>query len=65
MSHETSEKAVPIDSRQAIFKALVESQDEGMSVGESRAAIALQFSVTTEEVKDIEKEGLANQWPPL
>ena len=65
MSHEPSETSVPTDNRQAIFKALVESQDEGMSVGESRAAIALQFSVTAEDVKNIEKEGLANQWPPL
>jgi hypothetical protein len=36
-----------------------------MTVGSSRAAAASRFSVTEEQVKEIEREGLANQWPPL
>ena len=53
------------DSRQVIFRALVEAQDGGLTVAASRAEVALRFSVSEEDVKDIEREGLANQWPPL
>ena len=56
---------IPIEQRQVIFKALVESQDGGQSVADSRTQVAQQFSVTEEQVKEIEREGLANQWPPL
>ena len=52
-------------SRQTIFRALVEAQDGGQSVVASRGEIARQFSITEDAVKDIEREGLANQWPPL
>ncbi|MBN9120615.1 MAG: hypothetical protein J0I06_15930 [Planctomycetes bacterium] len=48
-----------------IFKAVVEAQDGGQSVADSRAAVARQFSVTEEQVKQIEREGSDNQWPPL
>jgi hypothetical protein len=53
------------DTRQVIFKALVEAQDGGLTVAASRAEVAQRFSVSEEDVKDIEREGLANQWPPL
>jgi hypothetical protein len=56
---------LPVEQRQAIFLALVESQDGGMSVVASRAEIARRFSVTEKQVKEIEQEGLSNQWPPL
>jgi hypothetical protein len=54
-----------MDQKQAIFLALVESQDGGMTVATSRAEIARRFSVTENQVKEIEREGLSNQWPPL
>jgi DNA-directed RNA polymerase specialized sigma24 family protein len=56
---------LPVDQRQAIFLALVESQDGGMNVATSRAEIAKRFSVSEGLVKEIEREGLAQQWPPL
>lgn len=56
---------ISLEQRQMIFKTLVEVQDGGMSATESRSAIAKQFSVTEQQVKEIEREGLANQWPPL
>jgi hypothetical protein len=61
--HQTGE--IPLDQRQVIFKAIVEAQDGGQSVAASRAAAAKQFAVTEDQIKDIEREGLANQWPPL
>ena len=60
-----SEADIPVDRRQSIFRALVESQDGGLNAVASRAEVARQFSVTEAQVKEIEREGLANQWPPL
>ncbi len=56
---------IPIERRQIIFRVLVEAQDGGQSVAASRATAAHQFSVSEEQVKEIEREGLAQQWPPL
>jgi hypothetical protein len=56
---------IPLEQRQVIFRAIVEAQDGGQSVAASRADAARRFSVTEDQVKDIEREGLANQWPPL
>jgi hypothetical protein len=56
---------LPLEKRQAIFLALVESQDGGLSVAASRAEIARRFTVSERQVKEIEQEGLSNQWPPL
>lgn len=63
MSEPTGE--IPLEQRQVIFKALVEAQDGGMGVAASRAAVAKQFAVTEDLVRDVEKEGSANLWPPL
>ena len=56
---------ISVEQRQLIFKALVEAQDGGQTVADSRAAVARQFSVTEDQVKQIEREGSENQWPPL
>jgi hypothetical protein len=60
-----SDDAIPLEQRQTIFRAVVESQDGGTGVAASRAEAARRFAVTEEQVKKIEQEGLANQWPPL
>jgi hypothetical protein len=62
---EQSDDALPLDRRQTIFRAVVEAQDNGAGVATSRAEVARQFAVTEQMVKEIEREGLANQWPPL
>jgi hypothetical protein len=56
---------IPLEQRQVIFKALVEAQDSGQGVAASRTTVAQQFSVTEEQVKQIEREGSDKQWPPL
>jgi hypothetical protein len=56
---------IPTEHRQTIFRTLIEAQDAGQSVAESRKAIAKQYGVTEDVVKEIEKEGIDEQWPPL
>jgi hypothetical protein len=53
------------DRRKAVFLAVVEAQDGGMSVGASRAEAARKFAITEKQVEEIEREGLDQQWPPL
>jgi hypothetical protein len=54
-----------VEKKQTIFKALVDSQDGGMTVEASRAELAKVFSLSMDQVVGIEREGLDNQWPPL
>ena len=51
--------------RKAIFHALVEAQDQKMSVLQSRNVIARRFHVTDKQVRTITEEGLDHEWPPL
>jgi hypothetical protein len=65
VSQPLTDDEIPVDRRRTIFLALVEAQDGGLSVLASRAEVAARFSVTDDQMKEIEREGLANQWPPL
>jgi hypothetical protein len=51
--------------RREIFEALVDAQDHDMTVSQSRELIAQRFGVTEAELRQIEREGLDGQWPPL
>jgi DNA-directed RNA polymerase sigma subunit (sigma70/sigma32) len=51
--------------RKEIFLALVEAQDRGMTVTESREEVAERFGVSESQVRTIEREGLDKGWPPL
>jgi hypothetical protein len=59
------ENSLSEDRRKDIFRALVEAQDGGASVAESRDQVAQQFGVSEQEVRRIEREGLDKGWPPL
>ena len=54
-----------ISQRQSVFLRLVEEQDAGKSVAQSRGMVGNAFGISGPEVIAIEKEGLAKQWPPL
>jgi hypothetical protein len=60
-----SEAQLPEDRRKEIFLALVEAQDQNLTVAQSRALIAQRFGLSESQVRDIEREGLDGQWPPL
>jgi hypothetical protein len=50
--------------RSALFLALVEAQDQGVPVPQSRRFIAERFDVREAQIRAIEREGLENDWPP-
>jgi hypothetical protein len=59
-------KRLNLQERQDIFRALVTTQDMGlMSVPQSRQHVSKQFDISEEQLREIEDEGLENQWPPL
>jgi len=51
--------------RKEIFLALVNAQDQRMDVAQSRKQMVERFGVTESEVRQIEREGMDNHWPPL
>jgi hypothetical protein len=51
--------------RKEIFQALVEAQDQKMSVPQSRQVVAERFGITQKHLVAIEREGLDKEWPPL
>ena len=53
------------DRRKEIFRALVDAQDQAVGVARSRTLVAKRFGVSAQQVRDIEREGLEGQWPPL
>ena len=53
------------DRRREVFRALVEAQDQGAGVARSRTLVAERFGLSQEQVRDIEREGLQAEWPPL
>ncbi len=65
MTQSREAQDLPIEQRQTIFRTLVEIQDTGMAVLPARIEITKRFSVTDAQIKEIEREGLEKQWPPL
>jgi hypothetical protein len=53
------------DRRKEIFLALVNAQDQDLPVAVSRRLMVERFGLSEGEVRQIEREGLDRQWPPL
>jgi hypothetical protein len=58
-------KSIPIEQRREVFLALVQAQDNRLTVPESRRVTAERFSLSEDQVRRIEQEGLDGEWPPL
>jgi hypothetical protein len=65
MSVHSPAKEIHERLRREVFRALVEAQDGGSSVLQSRADVARHFRIPPREVRRIEGEGIDNDWPPL
>jgi hypothetical protein len=59
------EKPQSEEQRKEIFLALVQAQDGGASVADSRKLIGKLFVVSEQTVRRVEREGLDHGWPPL
>ncbi len=56
---------LPEALRKEIFRALVDAQDQEMPVDVSRTVVSERFGVSEGQVRQIEREGMDNDWPPL
>ena len=65
MAQYAKEKPLSQSQRMEVFRALVDAQDAGMSLPQSRQAICQKFAVNERQLKRIEREGLDANWPPL
>lgn len=65
MAPDNGTDALPEDRRMEIFLTLVDAQDHELDVPQSRRMIAERFGVSEEQVRQIEREGIERQWPPL
>ena len=65
MPDSQAEQSLSESRRKEIFLALVDAQDHEMTVAQSRQLIGERFGLEPNQVRDIEREGLDNQWPPL
>ncbi|HWG47987.1 MAG TPA: hypothetical protein VN688_34810 [Gemmataceae bacterium] len=65
MPQHNVEELLPETRRMEIFLALVETQDQDVGVARSRQLVATRFSISEDQVKRIEQEGLDHEWPPL
>lgn len=58
-------KRLTTQQRKEIFQALVESQDARHTVRQSYEEITGRFDLSDEQLRQIEDEGVENEWPPL
>lgn len=65
MTEDNNHKQLSEEDRKQIFLALVDAQDHEMSVAQSRSQVAQRFGVSDGQVRQIEREGIEQQWPPL
>jgi len=59
------DKLLSEEQRKEVFLALVDAQDHDMGVVQSRQHVAARYGVSERQVRQIEREGLDNGWPPL
>ena len=65
MTQDQGDEPLSEERRKEIFLALVDTQDHEMDVPQSRRMMAQRFGVSENQVRQIEREGMDNQWPPL
>ena len=65
MTEDTGDQQLSEARRKEIFLALVDAQDHKMDVAGSRRLMVERFGVSDSQVRQIEREGMENQWPPL
>lgn len=65
MPNQPADAPLTEEQRKEIFKALIQAQDQAMSVSQSRTLVCDRFDISESQLRAIEQEGLDQQWPPL
>jgi hypothetical protein len=65
MTQDKGDEPLPEDRRKEIFLALVDAQDHEMDMAQSRRLVVERFGINESQVRQIEREGMDRQWPPL
>src|SRR5438067_298898 len=65
MTHGTNDQQLTEERRKEIFFALVDTQDHEVDVAKVRSLMVQRFGVSDSQVRQIAREGMQNQWPPL
>ena len=65
MTQDKGDQALSDTRRKEIFLALVNAQDQKLDVAKSQKLMVERFGVTASEIRQIEREGMDNKWPPL
>jgi hypothetical protein len=65
MTEDTTDQQLTETRRKEIFFALVDAQDHDIGVAHSRRLMVERLGVSESQVRQIEREGMENQWPPL
>jgi hypothetical protein len=65
MPQPPAESNLSEEHRKEIFLALVEAQDQELDVAKSRKLITDRFKISDAQLRQIEREGIDQQWPPL
>ena len=60
-----SSKRLTTQQRKEIFLNLVETQDTGNNVRQSYELVTERYDISEDQLRQIEEEGLDNEWPPL
>ena len=63
--HALAREGLSEGERRSIFLALVEAQDGEKGVVKSRKDVARRFGITDRRLREIEREGIDAEWPPL
>ena len=61
----TSGRRLTTEEKMEIFSQLVATQDQVQNVRKSYEVVTVHFSISEEQLRAIEEEGLDNEWPPL
>ena len=65
MNQDRGQEQLSEERRKEVFFALVDAQDHEMGVAQSRKTLVQRFGITEAQIRQIEREGMDNQWPPL
>jgi hypothetical protein len=65
MEPENGKELLSETRRKEVFLALVAAQDQNIDVAQSRKLMVERFGITESDIREIERQGMDNQWPPL